>query len=231
MEKENVIVACRAISETSGHLTYGFYLPIGDGYIVLPAIIHKIEGPAPQISSFHKVRRGTVGQITGFKDCDGVDIYTDDILASKFNDVLFNWLIERNEELGFVFVNIGVDGYLGTRFQCHESAFFDRKVIGNKHHNPELLSGGRKDFFYSPKHKSMRTVVVQAIAILLQSMEAEKITINDIDNQLKAGADGSYTVENEGGGEKLTITSTSNPEDLFIVDKDNLAELVLAGGY
>lgn len=77
----------------------------------------------------------------GISDSDGQDIYVGDILQSQVDKNLFNWLVVDN---GFCFgvKNIGLV-HMDTvpSFQVNDYLFFiDRKIIGNAHQNPELLT-------------------------------------------------------------------------------------------
>lgn len=89
------------------------------------------------ISDAQDVYIDSVGQYIGLTDNDGKDIFENDILE-KTGTCLFDWLVEFKDGC-FVIVNIGIDGYLGDRCTVDSTTFSDRKIIGNKTDNPELL--------------------------------------------------------------------------------------------
>ena len=74
----------------------------------------------------------TVGQYTGLKDANGVEIYEGDIIQSNKGTISF--------------VVWGLDGYrANSYFDGHADLFFcirqaEAKVIGNMTDNPELLN-------------------------------------------------------------------------------------------
>ena len=111
-----------------GTWVYGYYVQRGQ-----EAFIFDEHG------NEHLVKRETVGQYTGLKDKNGVEIYEDDILQT-FNDVtgkkMANRLVVEYEELE----NCGCctyDSGIGFNFNLNSPSTCE--VIGNIYENPELL--------------------------------------------------------------------------------------------
>ena len=71
-------------------------------------------------------------QYTDHNDKDGNKIYEDDILLTKFGEIL----VVVWEKGGFCVQNPLNKGW-GSLLVCANSS----KIIGNKHENPELLKG------------------------------------------------------------------------------------------
>jgi len=88
-----------------------------------------------------KVSLKTVGELTGLKDKNNVEIYEGDILTHKqCNKGLVTWLEKRG---GFFILFNGVNTDIIQRKPEYISAFkmnaFKWEVIGNIHQNPELI--------------------------------------------------------------------------------------------
>lgn len=80
----------------------------------------------------------TVGQSTGLKDKNGVEIFEGDILVNQYGNV--GYVAYLQQEAGFVVVKKKSDYRLGHR-NTGESydVTTNHEVIGNIHSNPELL--------------------------------------------------------------------------------------------
>ncbi len=77
------------------------------------------------------VKKETVGQYTGLKDNNGVEIYEGDIVKAKF----FN-----EEIIGYIGFAIGCFMIAGSGVSDNQMFVFnDIEVIGNIYDNPELL--------------------------------------------------------------------------------------------
>lgn len=99
---------------------------------------YKIEHPGMWMH-FDEYSDVEIMQSTGLKDTNKQIVFEGDILQSIVDDKLFNWLVVFKSG-SFGIINIGVEGYLGEFYRCDsEYYFYDRKIIGNKFENTELL--------------------------------------------------------------------------------------------
>lgn len=79
----------------------------------------------------------TVGQYTGLKDKNSVEIYEGDIIHnSNFTDDC-NHMVDMIEDIGQWFMIDTKDGYAEPLCDWLDSS----EIIGNIHQNPELLEG------------------------------------------------------------------------------------------
>lgn len=113
--------------ETKSIWIYGFYLKRGT-----------YGDPGPQAHIFvyengyegYRVAAETIGQFTGLLDCDGKEIYEDDIVSfenGKIGQVEFNH--------GCFVVNCANE-YICSLYDIHD---WNVKILGNRFENPELL--------------------------------------------------------------------------------------------
>ena len=127
----------RARRTDNGEFVYGFYVVASaatwglDVPLAAARICHTIitsMAAEPPTELYH-IDPKTVGQYTGLKDKNGLEIYEGDLLIMGFPD----------EPVGEV---VFLDGEYTLRSElgnCHLSAAGNREVIGNIHENPELV--------------------------------------------------------------------------------------------
>lgn len=116
------------------------------GYLIrLHGIPYIYPDPANNGWNDYEVDPDTVGQFTGLFDKNGKQIYEGDIIASDGWSYARHYVGYRKEEARFVAFVIGTtpQDYCGI-FQ-HWLDDYDKKVIGNIHDNPELLSNDEHD--------------------------------------------------------------------------------------
>ncbi len=114
--------------ETKKVWIYGFYLKRGT-----------YGDPGPQAHIFvyengyegYRVDSETIGQFTGLFDCDGKEIYEDDIIT--FDDGKVG-LVEFYQ--GCFVVRYGKDNSVQTLYDIKD---WNLKILGNRYENPELV--------------------------------------------------------------------------------------------
>lgn len=113
--------------ETKSIWIYGFYLKRGT-----------YGDPGPQAHIFvyengyegYRVEAETIGQFTGLTDCDGKEIYEDDIISFE------NGKIGQVEFFQGCFIVRYGSEYVRSLYDIHN---WNVKVLGNRFENPELL--------------------------------------------------------------------------------------------
>ena len=102
-----------------------------------------LQSRIPHIHSLGKkypINPGTVGQFAGLYDKDGREIYEGDIIISEELKHTCHYVRYMESEAMFVAMIIGspLDEYCGIRQSWIDK--FSKKIIGNIHDNPELLT-------------------------------------------------------------------------------------------
>ena len=82
----------------------------------------------------HPINKDTIGQFTGFYDCNRKEIYEDDILQEK-NFLQLKYKVEMFEGCWTAFTDFSME-YLNDLLENTKV-----EIIGNTHDNPELLDG------------------------------------------------------------------------------------------
>lgn len=116
--------------ETKSIWIYGFYLKRGT-----------YGDPGPQAHIFvyengyegYRVESETIGQFTGLTDCDGKEIYEDDIISFDTGQIGHVEFFQ-----GCFVVRDVSNGDVRSLYDIHD---WNVKILGNRFENPELLIG------------------------------------------------------------------------------------------
>lgn len=115
----------------------------GKPYIV--GELFEVNDKSFNLEYWFPVRIKTIGQFTGLKDAEGMDIFDGQIIGDE--DEYFLIVVEYSEKEGR-FVGISTQKYFLTGEDRRNSQFglsqkwidiSKRKIVGNIHDNPELL--------------------------------------------------------------------------------------------
>jgi len=137
----------RAKRKDNGEWVHGWYAKIEDTHVIIDLNSEWAhEGRGDFIGDFFEVRPETVGQSTGLKDRNGLEIFEGDVVNWEYDELydggekLRTRKYEQNEVFwSREFARFGLRqvGELGMwDFWCEDARF---EVIGNVHSNPELL--------------------------------------------------------------------------------------------
>ena len=132
MNREIKFRGIAEFGDLSGKWVYGSLVYDYDNETFISVSGYGHTGSA--FSGCYKVLPETVGQFTGLKDKNGMEIYEGDIVK---NESAGFFGVIKFKDSAFI---IDIDKIKGTLFACLQTDSFE--VMGNMHDNPELLNGG-----------------------------------------------------------------------------------------
>lgn len=138
------IIKFRAKSISNGEFAYGMPLPskFGCGYMLniddaMDADFYHSRYTMPRCGSSIAINEDTIGQFTGLKDANGVEIYEGDIIASGKNNEIRHIVSYHDADAEYVAYYSKTD-YCGIDQKWIND--FSKVVIGNIYDNPGLVN-------------------------------------------------------------------------------------------
>lgn len=128
-------IKCRGINYETGKFVYGSYCRMISGARLYDAIIEIKKG---KLIEYYIHDSKTIGQYTGLKDCNGVEIYEGDIVEVKRDNPAWEDPIYSHNEVKYIEAGFKMGEQLSL---SNNYALISVSVIGNIHENQELLEG------------------------------------------------------------------------------------------
>ena len=135
----------RGKRKDNGEWAYGWYAKIAHKHLIITDNSKIATGNNWwfRIEDFVEVLPESVGQSTGLKDKDGVEIYEGDVLSPGKREVLFGVYDTQFEQGNGWHTRSHEAGAFPAPFSFSERQAEVSEVIGNATDNPGLLEGGQ----------------------------------------------------------------------------------------